>query len=71
MPPETSLRRAAPPTATATIRPVMAPTPKATGKGISGLRRKLLKPMAPYSFSSTATQKMGSEKNRNAMNVTP
>ena len=39
--------------------------------GMSGAARKSLKPMARYCLSSTATQKIGSEKNRNEMNVTP
>ena len=44
---------------------------RAAGMGISGFLRKLLNPMAPNSFRRTATQKIGREKNRKAMNVTP
>jgi len=39
--------------------------------GMWGSRRKLLKPMAAYSFRRTATQNTGREKKRNAMKVTP
>jgi len=38
---------------------------------IFGSARKSLKPMAMYCFRRTATQKIGSEKNRNEMKVTP
>ena len=39
--------------------------------GYLGIPRKSLNPMAPNSFSRTATQKIGREKNRKAMKVTP
>ena len=69
--PASSRRFMGPPAATAVTAPTTTPMPRATGSGTSGFRRKLLKPMAPNSLSRTATQKIGREKNRKAMNVTP
>ncbi len=42
-----------------------------TGTEIVGSPSQSLSRIAPYCFSSTATQNTGSEKNRNAMSVTP
>jgi hypothetical protein len=71
IPPVMTRRLRSPPAMMRATRPRRAPMPAATGRGISGFLRKLLNPMAPNSFSSTATQKIGREKNRNAMKVTP
>ena len=70
-PPMSSLRFISPPTVTAASTPKTAPMARAAGMGISGFLRKLLNPMAPNSFRRTATQKIGREKNRKAMKVTP
>ena len=48
-----------------------ARSPMMTGIAIVGSASQSLNPIAPNCFSRTATQKIGSEKNRKARSVTP
>jgi hypothetical protein len=52
------------------MRPLTIDTPMMTGIAMTGLPSQLLSWIAPYCLRSTATQKIGSEKNRNEMSVT-
>jgi hypothetical protein len=71
MPNTMNRRRHRPPRSDIQMRPATIETPMITGTEIVGSPSQLFSWMAPYCFSRTATQKIGSEKKRNDISVTP
>src|SRR3954453_20458434 len=69
MPKMIHLRRRFPPSTARHVRPDSNERTRSVGIAITGSASQLLKAIATYCLSRTATQNSGSEKNRNAENV--